>query len=278
MDEVINKIARAEARIGGLSGAVVALSGGVDSSLLLALAARALGPARLVAATAVGPVESEEDMQSARALTRRLHVPHRCVLLDLLEIPGFAENTPLRCYLCRGQLYGALEAIRAESGFEAVLDGAIADDSLDYRPGLRAAKEAGVIHPLAEAGFSKDEVRAASRHLGLATSERPASPCLASRFPYREKITREGLETVARAESFLRGQGFPIVRVRHHGRLARIEAPAADIARLTEEPLRSQTAATLKALGYAYVCLDLQGFRSGSLNEVLEGYRPIGPA
>ena len=270
MDELIDKIARVEARVGGLSGAVVALSGGVDSSLLLALAARALGPEKLVAVTAVGPVESEEDVQSARALTCRLQVPHRSLYLDSLGIPGFAENTPLRCYLCRGQLYAALEAVRMDCGLEAVLDGAIADDSLDYRPGLRAAKEAGILHPLAEAGFSKDEVRAASRHLGLATAERPASPCLASRFPYGEEITREALETVAGAESLLHSWGFPVVRVRHHGRLARIEVPAAELPRLSQEPLRSQITDELVALGYAYVCVDLLGFRSGSLNEVLE--------
>ena len=263
------KMARAEARIALLDGAVVALSGGVDSSLLLALAARALPPDKLVAVTAVGPVESEEDMGSARALTDRLELSHECIVIDSLEVPGFADNTPLRCYLCRGQLYEVLERVRQEHSFEAVLDGAIAEDSLDYRPGLQAAKEAGVLHPLAEAGFSKEEVRAASRLLGLATAERPASPCLASRFPYGEKITAEALETVARAESLLHGWGFPVVRVRHHGHLARIEVPGAEVPRLTEEPLRSHVVSALRGLGYAYVTIDLVGFRSGSLNEVL---------
>jgi uncharacterized protein len=260
----------AEARIAALDGAVVALSGGVDSSLLLALAARALPPGKVVAVTAVGSVESEEDIESARALTKRLQVPHDCVVLDSLSIPGFADNTPVRCYLCRGQLYEALETVRREHGFEAVLDGAIADDSLDYRPGLQAAEEAGVLHPLAEAGFAKEEVREASRRLDLPTSERPASPCLASRFPYGERITLEALQTVARAEQFLHGWGFPIVRVRHQDRLARIEVPVDQIARLCEEPLRSQVTAALVDLGYAYVCVDLLGFRSGSLNEVLD--------
>lgn len=269
MDEVTGKIAKAEARIGVLGGAVVALSGGVDSSLLLALAARTLPSGKVVAVTAVGSVESEEDVESARALTGRLQVPHDCIVLDSLEIPGFADNTLLRCYLCRGQLYDALEAIRQRHGFEAVLDGAIAEDSLDYRPGLQAAKEAGVLHPLAEADFSKEEVREASRRLGLPTAERPASPCLASRFPYGEKITLEALRTVARAEGLLHDWGFPIVRVRHHGNVARIEVPADQVARLCEEPLRSSVNTALKDLGYAYVCVDLMGFRSGSLNEVL---------
>ena len=273
MDQVTDKTAKAEARLAALDGAVVALSGGVDSSLLLALAARVLPPGKLVAVTAVGSVESEEDVESARTLAERLQVPHDCIALDSLEIPGFADNTPLRCYLCRGQLYAALETIRLEHGLEAVLDGAIAEDSLDYRPGLQAAREAGVLHPLAEAGLSKEEVREASRRLGLPTAERPASPCLASRFPYGETITLEALQTVARAEEFLHGWGFPIVRVRHHGRLARIEVPAGQIARLCDEPLRSQVTAALNELGYIYVCVDLVGFRSGSLNEVLAGER-----
>jgi pyridinium-3,5-biscarboxylic acid mononucleotide sulfurtransferase len=270
VDQVTDKTAIAEARIVALDGAVVALSGGVDSSLLLALAARVLPPGKLVAITAVGSVESEADIESARALTESLHVLHECIVLDSLNIPGFADNTPLRCYLCRGQLYETLEAIRVEHGYAAVLDGAIAEDSFDYRPGLQAAKEAGVLHPLVEAGFSKQEVREASRRLGLPTAERPASPCLASRFPYGETITLEALQTVARAEEFLHGWGFPIVRVRHHGRLARIEVPAEQIASLCDEPLRSQVTAMLLELGYAYACVDLLGFRSGSLNEVLD--------
>jgi uncharacterized protein len=169
-------------------------------------------------------------------------------------------------------LYVALEDIRKKHGFAAVLDGAIADDRQDYRPGLQAAQEAGVLHPLAEAGFSKEEVREASRRLRLPTAERPASPCLASRFPYGEKITLEALQTVARAEELLHAWGFPVVRVRHHdgGRLARVEVPAEQVCRLCEAPLRSQLTGALKDLGYTYVCLDLVGFRSGSLNEVLD--------
>jgi uncharacterized protein len=272
MDPVTCKISTVEERIGAVNGAVVALSGGVDSSLLLALAARTLSPDKLVAVTAVGSVESKDDIASATALTRRLDVAHDCIALDSLQIPGFADNTPLRCYLCRGQLYVALEDIRKKHGFAAVLDGAIADDRQDYRPGLQAAQEAGVLHPLAEAGFSKEEVREASRRLRLPTAERPASPCLASRFPYGEKITLEALQTVARAEELLHAWGFPVVRVRHHdgGRLARVEVPAEQVCRLCEAPLRSQLTGALKDLGYTYVCLDLVGFRSGSLNEVLD--------
>jgi pyridinium-3,5-biscarboxylic acid mononucleotide sulfurtransferase len=280
VDEVTAKIAEAEARLASLDGVVVALSGGVDSSLLLALSARALPPDKLVAVTAMGSVESEEDIDSARALTSRLGVRHDCLVLDSLQIPGFADNTPLRCYLCRGQLYEAMEAIRTKHGFTAVLDGAIADDRQDYRPGLQAAKEAGVLHPLAEAGFTKEEVREASRRLGLPTAERPASPCLASRFPYGEQITLDGLKTVAKAEELLHNWGFPIVRVRHHdrGRLARIEVPAEQIARLCQEPLRTRVSAALKEIGYTYVAVDLVGFRSGSLNEVLDLAKEEAPA
>jgi uncharacterized protein len=269
-DAVAGKVALAQAGIAALDGAVVALSGGVDSSLLTALAAQALPADRVVAVTAVGAVESEEDIESATALTARLQVRHEVIALDSLQIPGFAGNSPDRCYLCRGQLYEALEDIRLKYGFEAVLDGAIAEDSLDYRPGLQAAREAGVLHPLAEAGLSKAEVREASRRLGLPTAERPASPCLASRFPYGQQITLEGLRTVAKAETLLHERGFPVVRVRHHDRLARIEVPAAQISRLCEEPLRSEVATALKDLGYVYVSVDLMGFRSGSLNEMLD--------
>ena len=263
------KLRLAEEAISSLDGALVALSGGVDSSLLLALAVRALGPEKVLAVTTLGPVESEEDARSAAEMAQLTGAAHMMIYLDPLEIPEFPLNTPKRCYVCRLQLYAALEKIRVQEGLAAILDGAIADDAQDYRPGSQAASEAGVKRPLAEAGLTKEEVRAASRQLGLPTAEKPASPCLASRFPYGEPITVEALSTVAQAEALLHGWGFPIVRVRHHGPVARIEVPAEQIPLLAAESLRSKVVEALRGLGYTYVSLDLQGFRSGSLNEVL---------
>ena len=273
MESAQQKVHAAEQAISRFGSVMVALSGGVDSSLLLALAVRALGPEGVLAVTALGPVESDEDARSAAEVARLTGAPHRIVHLDPLQIPEFPKNTPERCYVCRQQLYAELERIRADEGLAAILDGAIADDAQDYRPGSKAASEAGVVRPLADAGLTKDEVRAVSRELGLPTADKPASPCLASRFPYGETITVEGLSTVARAEEFLHDRGFPVVRVRHHGRLARIEVPTEQIALLAAEPLRSEVVAMLRDVGYAYVCLDLLGFRSGSLNEVLPDRR-----
>ncbi len=263
-----------EHRLAQYQGLLVAFSGGVDSSLLLALAMRALGAERVLAVTATGTVGSEEDGKWATAVVGRLGTRHTIVPFDYLAIPGFAVNPPDRCYLCRTRLYALLETIRAEEGLDAIVDGGIVDDSGDYRPGMRATAEAGVRSPLAEAGFTKDEVRAACRELGLEVAERPASPCLASRFPYGETITEESLGMVAEAEALLRRLGFPVCRVRHHGLTARIEVPATQIARLSAEPLRSEVNGALRDLGYAYVCVDLAGFRSGSLNEVLPAEGP----
>lgn len=242
----------------------------MDSSLLLALALEAVGSANVLAVTAAGPVESADDIDSAKNVASLVGARHLFIQQDPLAIPEFPLNTPKRCYVCRKQLYTALEAIRVEQGLAAIVDGAIADDSRDYRPGSQAAEEAGVERPLADAGLTKDEVRAVSHQLGLPTAAKPASPCLASRFPYGEPITLERLQAVERAEAVLHEAGFPIVRVRHHGTVARIEVPAERIAELAAEPLRSSVTAALRALGYAYICVDLQGFRSGSLNEVLD--------
>ncbi len=265
------KLLSVEAAISSLDGALVALSGGVDSSLLLALALHALGPEKVLAVTALGPVESENDARSAGEVARLTGAAHRVINVNPLELPGFPLNPPERCYICRLQLYAALEKLRVDEGLEAILDGAIVDDAQDYRPGNQAACEAGVQRPLADAGLTKEEVREASRRLGLPTADKPASPCLASRFPYGEPITTEALGMVAQAEALLHGWGFPEVRVRHHGRVARIEVPAEQIPLLAAEPLRSRVVDAFRGLGYAYVSLDLLGFRSGSLNEVLPG-------
>ena len=269
MDPLNEKTRLVEQRLSQFDGVLVAFSGGVDSSLLLALAVRALGAERVLAVTATGSVASEDDEEWARSVAAGLGARHRIVPFDYLAIPGFAANPPDRCYLCRGRLYAVLETIRAEEGLDAVVDGGIEDDSGDYRPGMRATAEAGVLSPLAEAGFTKEEVRAACRSLGLEVAERPASPCLASRFPYGEPITVEALKMVAAAESLLRRRGFPVCRVRHHADVARIEVPAARISELCAEPLRTELVEALRDLGYAYVCVDLLGFRSGSLNETL---------
>lgn len=264
------KITVVERELSRLESVVVAFSGGVDSSLLLALAVRALGTEGVLAVTAAGAVVSAEDSTWAHAVADRLGVNHTIVPIDYLAIPGFADNTPERCYVCRRRLYATLEEIRSAADMKAVVDGAIIDDSDDYRPGLRAAAEAGVRSPLAEAGLTKAEVRVACRALGLPVWQRPASPCLASRFPYGELITPEKVEMVAQAEAWLRERGFAVARVRHHGALARVEVPIAEIPRLSEEPLRGEVVEALRSLGYVYICLDLLGFRSGSLNEGLQ--------
>lgn len=263
------KLLRATEIISGADSAVVAFSGGVDSSLLLALAVRSLGPDKVLAVTALGPLTSEEDARSATDVARMTGAAHRVVQIDPLLIPGFTGNDPERCYVCKKNLLAALDQIRAAEGLAAIFDGSIADDADDFRPGGRAAAEARVIQPLAGAGLTKEEVREASRQFGLPTSERPSSPCLASRFPYGEPITAEALQMVGSAEALLHRSGFPVARVRHHGHLARIEVPVDQIPLLAADPLRSVLLATLRDLGYSYVTLDLQGFRSGSLNEVL---------
>jgi uncharacterized protein len=186
-----------------------------------------------------------------------------------LAIPGFPTNPPERCFLCRSAMYARLLDIARAEGVKTVVDGTNRDDGSDYRPGVRAATTLGVRSPLAEAGMGKDDVRALARGLGLSNWDLPSSPCLASRFPYGETITTPKLQAVADAERCLRRLGFGNVRVRHHGDIARIEVSGPDIARAAEEPVRRAIVKSLRELGYVYVTLDLEGFRSGSLNDAL---------
>lgn len=264
-----DKLTRLRALLAGSERLLIAFSGGVDSSFLLRVAAEVLGD-RVVALTTRSPTEVSEDYQSATRLVGELGVEHVVIDSDELAIPGYAENPTNRCYFCKDTLYDICLREAARRGGFQVADGVNVDDLGDYRPGLDAAARKGVRHPLVEAGMTKSDIRALSRELGLPTWDKPSSPCLSSRFPYGTPITRAGLDQVARAERALRELGFRECRVRYHDKVARIEVPATQLPRLVEPEIRAEVVRRLREAGFHYVTLDLQGFRSGSLNEVLK--------
>ena len=268
-DNPAGKLAFLRERLRELGSAAIAFSAGVDSTFLLHVAHDALGE-RAVAVTVRAPFTPQSETASAAAFCRANGIRHAVLGIDMDAIPHFVENPPDRCYHCKRALFGKMFEFARENGLAAVLEGSNLDDDGDYRPGRRAIRELGVRSPLHEAGLTKAEIRALSREMGLPTANKPSSACLASRFPYGERITAEGLDCVGRAEDWLRG-AFPDInqlRVRcHGGTLARIEVAPADIPRLTARA--ADIAAALRAFGFTYVSLDLQGYRTGSLNEAL---------
>jgi uncharacterized protein len=254
--------------LGGMRSAVVAFSGGVDSTLVVRAAADTPG-LRFVALTTSSYTNTDDEVAEARRLARAIGAEHLVVGVDELETPGYAENPAHRCYHCKQSLYPVCESVRHERGFAFVADGVNTDDLADYRPGLRAATEHGVRHPLVEAGLSKNDVRALSRFYGLETAERPASPCLSSRFPYGTAITREGLARVAAAEAALRELGFVELRVRYLGETARVEVAAAELPRIDDAAVREAVREGVIAAGFMDVVFSDVALRSGSLNDVL---------
>jgi uncharacterized protein len=226
-----------------------------------------LGPENVLAITAASATYADEAVDEAVRLAEWLGAPHERLRSTELEDEGFLLNPPERCYYCKSDLYGDLVALASTRGFRAVIDGSHAEDALDFRPGLKALDERGVLSPLKDAGFTKADIRELSRRLGLPTADKPANACLASRFPYGEAITTEKLGRVGRAERVLRDAGFPVVRVRHHGDVARIEVPAEDRDRLLAAAV--EIVPRLKDLGYVWIACDLEGYRSGSMNEAL---------
>jgi uncharacterized protein len=247
------------------SSVVVAYSGGTDSTLVAAMGARALGD-RCLAVTAVSPSLAPGELEGARAVAAQLGINHRTVRTRETEQPEYLANGVDRCYHCKTELYDVLGLVAEEAAGAMVVSGANLDDLGDYRPGLRAAKEHGVRHPLVEVGLSKAQVREAARSLGVPTWDKPASACLSSRIAFGVTISVEELSKVGRAERVLKDLGFAQCRVRVHGDLVRIEVEPHDVARLAEPGVRDRVVGSIRALGYRYVTLDLQGFRSGSMN------------
>jgi pyridinium-3,5-biscarboxylic acid mononucleotide sulfurtransferase len=259
-------LAELERGIARHESAVVAFSGGVDSSLVAAVAARALGP-RALAVTAVSPAVAEGELEGARRVAAAVGIAHETIATDELARDGYRRNGSDRCYFCKTELYDVLAELAERRGYGVLLSGANADDAGDWRPGLRAADEHGVRHPLLDAGAGKAAVRALARELGIPSADKPATPCLASRIPYGTAVDPETLARIDRAERAVRALGFPILRVRHHGILGRVEVAAEDLSRALErEP---EIVAAIRGAGYVHAVIDREPFRSGRLNAVL---------
>lgn len=256
----------------GLGGTVVAFSGGVDSTLLLAACRVALGD-RVLAVTALSETYPREEALAAERLAALLGVSHRVVESEELDLPEFRANPPDRCYYCKRELFSRLRRLALQVGMDHVCDGTNLDDRHDHRPGSRAAAELGVRSPLQEAGLGKTDIRALSRWLGLPTWDKPAYACLSSRFPYGTAITRERVARIGQAETELRALGLAQLRLRHHGDVGRLEVPPEDFERLMKAGTREAAAAIIKAAGFTYAAFDLEGYRTGSMNEA-----PLPPA
>jgi uncharacterized protein len=254
------KLEAMKAILRDLKRVTVGFSAGVDSTFLLKVAADTLADSESL---------TRRELDDARKLAGQIGVEHVIVRTDEMDDPNYRANPAERCYYCKQALFRKLDEFSAQRGAMVMVIGVNTDDFADFRPGLQASKEKGVRMPAAEAGLSKADVRALSREMGLPTYDKPSSPCLASRLPYGEEITPEKLSQIERSEAFLHSIGFAVCRVRHHGKMARIEVPADQIERLCEPATRARIDAALREFGYQYVAVDIRGFRSGSLNEVI---------
>jgi uncharacterized protein len=259
-------------RLKELERVLVAFSGGLDSGFLLHAAANAVGQENLLAVTGDSPSLAGFERECATRFVSRLGLQsrHRIISTDEIKNREYASNTPERCYFCKTTLYGVLGSMAREEGYECIVDGCNASDVSDHRPGRRAARESGVVSPLLEVGLDKDEIRELARSEGLEIWDKPQAACLASRIPYGEEVTEEKLAMVEKAEAFLRQAGIRQARVRHHGRIARIEVEAHDIEKLASFDVRAKVDAKFREIGFTWVTLDLHPFESGNMNVLIK--------
>ncbi|AEM78308.1 LOW QUALITY PROTEIN: hypothetical protein Thewi_0878 [Thermoanaerobacter wiegelii Rt8.B1] len=265
--EIKEKLRKLQEYLSRLDNALIAFSGGVDSTFLAKVSYDVLGN-RVLAVTATSPMHPKSELKEAVELAKKIGLPHLVVEFnDILEIEEFKKNPLNRCYVCKSNLFSRFKAIAEEKGFKYILEGTNADDVSDFRPGRRALKELGILSPLLECGIKKEEIRILSKEMGLPTWSKPSYACLASRIPYGEEITYDKLSMVEKAEEDLRDLGFSGFRVRYHGDIARIELPKEQMKRIFEEGIREEVVKRIKDAGFKYVALDLEGYRTGSLNE-----------
>ena len=258
-----------ESHIKDLESVVVAFSGGVDSALVLAMSLSVLGKKNTLAVTAQSESLAQRELEAAKKLAESMGVEHLILRTNEMDSPEYRANPINRCYHCKSELYSKLAVIAKERKIAHIVNGINRDDLGDHRPGIVAAKEFGVVSPLAQAGFNKNDIRELARQIGLAVWEKPAMPCLSSRIPYGEPVSPEKLSMIERAEDLLFSLGFTELRVRHHGDIARIELNKNDMPRALTESVSSTIQEQFKQIGFKYVALDLEGFRSGRLNEGL---------
>lgn len=253
-----------------MGGVVIAFSGGVDSTLVLAVARAVLGD-KVLAVTAQSESLPMRELDSARQIAEKLGVRHKIINTEEINSPNYRSNPIDRCYYCKSELYAKLKVIAHENHMEHIVNGINLDDMGDHRPGITAAVEANVHSPLRDAGLSKSDVRALSKEMGLSTWEKPAMACLASRVPYNQPITPEKLKMIELAEDFLIAEGFKQVRVRHHDEIARIELPKEDLPRFYTGDLSERAQKRFQEIGFKYIATDIGGYRTGSLNEAIQG-------
>jgi uncharacterized protein len=265
---VNKKITKLRRILTDMDRVLVAFSGGVDSTLLLKMAQDVLND-KVLAVTATSPTYPKREENEARSIAKKLKVKHRCIKTHELDNKHFARNPSNRCYLCKKELFSQLKLIAQQNGYPHIIEASNRDDESDFRPGLKALKELGIRSPLREAGLTKKEIRQLSKEMKLPTFDKPSLACLASRFPYGQEIDQKKLTMVEKAEAYLHTLNFKQCRVRHHDAIARIEVDQEDLERFFDPTVRKRVNKRFKNLGFTYITLDLEGYRSGSMNEPL---------